>query len=694
MKQLLRKMALMLVVTAMVCTAGIGVLAASVTVEATVAESTLTVKVSGMSAGKQTTLMILESSKTPEQVASGDATPWYVGQEETDASGIYTYTFDVQNEPYGQYIAYAGGEDMDRGQSEIFTIGTPTDPETDRISKIEPVNANFDEKKVQKDWEFKDYITKVKFYLEGKTNDYVTFTEADVTNNVVSCSNWADVGKAANNAKVTLQLQYRELKTTIEVTVVEGEATSDYVNGPNEIVRVNARLTNNAGGTITSFKTNETGYIVVSVSGYDTAKKGFTGGTIDFTMSGGYSVTTGEISALPSGAKITSANVSGNKLTVSFTMGEAGVTTASCDLLKIPVKSNSAISNARFSAATNANGIIALTRPEGDKSILRANVGSAVTFSITTENTGGGPATRPSGGGGGGGGGSAVPVVKAAITRFAFDSLTPAAVGVINDTDGTIIVEVPEATDVTALVPTITIQGTGVTPESGVAQDFSKIVEYTVKASNGVTKKYQVSVKKTDTPSVTPPVGTDTGMFTDLQENHWAYNSVKELVEKQIVSGEAADGRIQIRPNDYITRQEAAKIAVAAVGIAVDGTAVPACADAANVDDWAKPFVAAAMANGLVNGYEDGSFNPTGNVTREELVAIIMRGFQFGESDAALSFADEGSLGWARGYVAKATSMQIINGYAEDNTFRGGATITRAEAFAVMQRAIKAANGQ
>ena len=193
MRQLLRKMGLMLVVAAMVCMTGIGVLAASVNVQATVSGDTLTVVVSGMSAGKETTLMILDKDATPDEVSSGEAAPWYVGQETTDASGTYTYTFDVSNEPYGEYIAYAGGEGMDRGQSDIFIIGTPPDPESDTITKIEPVDASFDEMKVQQDWTFADYIVNVKFYLEGVTNDWVTFTESDVTNGTVTCSNWSQV---------------------------------------------------------------------------------------------------------------------------------------------------------------------------------------------------------------------------------------------------------------------------------------------------------------------------------------------------------------------------------------------------------------------------------------------------------------------------------------------------------------------
>lgn len=104
--------------------------------------------------------------------------------------------------------------------------------------------------------------------------------------------------------------------------------SGDYVNGENEIVKVNTRLTNSAGSTITGFKTSETGYIVVSVSGYDVAKKGFMGGTIDFEMSSGLSVATKDITAIAQGAKITSSNVSGSNLKVVFTMSENGVSSA------------------------------------------------------------------------------------------------------------------------------------------------------------------------------------------------------------------------------------------------------------------------------------------------------------------------------------------------------------------------------
>ena len=54
--------------------------------------------------------------------------------------------------------------------------------------------------------------------------------------------------------------------------------------------------------------------------------------------------------------------------------------------------------------------------------------------------------------------------------------------------DGTIGATVPHGTDVTALVPAITIpDGATVAPESGVAQDFTNPVIYTVTAADGET---------------------------------------------------------------------------------------------------------------------------------------------------------------------------------------------------------------
>jgi hypothetical protein len=82
------------------------------------------------------------------------------------------------------------------------------------------------------------------------------------------------------------------------------------------------------------------------------------------------------------------------------------------------------------------------------------------------------------------------------ITSYSFAD--PVAAGVITETDQTIAVTVPFGTDVTALVPTITIVGSSLSPASGVANDFSNPVTYTVTAADASTKAYTVTVKTGD----------------------------------------------------------------------------------------------------------------------------------------------------------------------------------------------------
>jgi len=80
------------------------------------------------------------------------------------------------------------------------------------------------------------------------------------------------------------------------------------------------------------------------------------------------------------------------------------------------------------------------------------------------------------------------------ITSFKFNGLTPAVVGGISGTAVTL--HVPFGTVVTALVPTITITGASVSPASGVAQNFTSPVAYTVSSAETTptTQTYVVTV--------------------------------------------------------------------------------------------------------------------------------------------------------------------------------------------------------
>ena len=79
-----------------------------------------------------------------------------------------------------------------------------------------------------------------------------------------------------------------------------------------------------------------------------------------------------------------------------------------------------------------------------------------------------------------------------AITTFTVPSQTGTTT--INETAHTIALTVPFGTVVTALVPTIVITGASVSPISGVAQNFTNPVTYTVTAADSSTQAYVVTM--------------------------------------------------------------------------------------------------------------------------------------------------------------------------------------------------------
>ncbi len=81
----------------------------------------------------------------------------------------------------------------------------------------------------------------------------------------------------------------------------------------------------------------------------------------------------------------------------------------------------------------------------------------------------------------------AAPTAETDILTFTLAEQTGPAV--IDDVAQTVTIEVVAATDFTNLVPTITVsEGATINPESGVAQDFTNPVTYTVTAQDGITE--------------------------------------------------------------------------------------------------------------------------------------------------------------------------------------------------------------
>jgi eukaryotic-like serine/threonine-protein kinase len=126
------------------------------------------------------------------------------------------------------------------------------------------------------------------------------------------------------------------------------------------------------------------------------------------------------------------------------------------------------------------------------------------------------------------------------ITKFSFAALSPVVDATIDASTKAITATVPAGTDVTKLVPTITISDKStISPASGVAQDFSKEVSYTVTAEDGGTVVYKVNVTKE-----LPPVQNDMVFYGGDDKKVYALDAETGTKKWEFL----ATGRIESAP--------------------------------------------------------------------------------------------------------------------------------------------------
>lgn len=100
---------------------------------------------------------------------------------------------------------------------------------------------------------------------------------------------------------------------------------------------------------------------------------------------------------------------------------------------------------------------------------------------------------------------------------------------------------------------------------------------------------------------------------------------------------------------------------------------------------WAESLIGKWSDNGVINGYEDGTFRPDNNITRAELAKIIATAKNY-TAEAEISFTDVAGDEWFVSDLKKCVAQSVIGGY-EDGTFRPDEYITREEASTMFARA-------
>jgi hypothetical protein len=101
---------------------------------------------------------------------------------------------------------------------------------------------------------------------------------------------------------------------------------------------------------------------------------------------------------------------------------------------------------------------------------------------------------------------------------------------------------------------------------------------------------------------------------------------------------------------------------------------------------WANKAISTLAKAGILDGYEDGTFQPNKSISRAEFAAIAAR-FEVVTEDVENPFSD--TIGhWAESLISFASSKSWVKGY-EDGTFRPNQSITRAEAMTLINRVLE-----
>ena len=175
--------------------------------------------------------------------------------------------------------------------------------------------------------------------------------------------------------------------------------------------------------------------------------------------------------------------------------------------------------------------------------------------------------------------------------------------------------------------------------------------------------------------------------YADLS-GHPAHKAAVRLAEEGIFVGVCMDGAYFFQPEEPVTRSQFVAMVMDATGLeALEGVERTGFADDEAIQTWAKPYVAAALKSGLVQGSQDGAgrvvFQGERPMTAAEAAVLLDRALQVTDVDAQ-TFAGAGAPAWAAQSAANLSTCGMLDG-AENL----GAELTRGQAAQLLCAALE-----
>lgn len=173
--------------------------------------------------------------------------------------------------------------------------------------------------------------------------------------------------------------------------------------------------------------------------------------------------------------------------------------------------------------------------------------------------------------------------------------------------------------------------------------------------------------------------------FIDVPADFWCYDEIQYVYSRGLIDGFSP---IVFNPDGPTTRGTIVTMLYRMEGAPAAGSArftdVPPGA-------YCEAAVAWASANGIVTGYDDGSFRPDAPITRQQLAAFLYRCAVYKglDTSARADLSGYADAGWIAAYATEAISWTnaegLING-STPTTLSPTGTATRAHASVILTR--------
>lgn len=157
--------------------------------------------------------------------------------------------------------------------------------------------------------------------------------------------------------------------------------------------------------------------------------------------------------------------------------------------------------------------------------------------------------------------------------------------------------------------------------------------------------------------------------FKDIKPNYWGYNEIAIAKKAGYIAG-FADGTF--RPNDKISKQEAAIIISRLMGLKTDinPELISSFKDSNNLKDWSIGSISAAVLAGYMSAEKDGSFLPNKKLTRAEAIVALDNCYP---DYISIEYNKAGT--YSAGNVDKSIEINVPDVVLENTTIEGNLII-------------------